>query len=531
MVENYIVEEAMEFYSEFIAGVSSIGLNSSVIKRDSNVDRALSASSFIRPNNIWRICVSLTLVALALEVPQNSITHSLRWIAHGPSPDMATYSGYMINGYYYHTKGRDDIRRVQNSGVSIIATKMEIHRWRIAVRMKERNASRKDWESFVDARLSEEWEKITHDVSYRSTLWKEARKGRNNDYFDDATQDCASRIDELVATHKNEKILTDTLGSKEHGGRVRGAGEEDDSRCKSDKKRSNHSRSSIGSINIDLDADKDLVNTPSNKGVEHSTTKDVVYSSNYTDVNGTIKLLNRHVVNNIKDVYMIHIPMNELIFESYKFVYLAREDLLHYCGMVEIDYMCILAYITYLWVEYDCVRKFFVIDQSKISSHIKDRDLQFRNLANQLEATNLEQKMLISYNISFRWMSHVIDLRENCVYALDSLRSKVNEDIHGVINVGLKTWQAKHDLQCYRSTPKWRFVKCPLQLDFVGYGYYVQKYIHEIAHNYSTFSTGFFNTKSAYRQEEVDEIRTKWIVLYGSVEKCAGILDVGSCAL
>ncbi|KAL0544456.1 hypothetical protein IC582_019571 [Cucumis melo] len=285
--------------------------------------------------------------------------------------------------------------------------------------------NQEDWESFVDARLSEEWEdysriqrerrskcvynhhmsrngyanladelKIMHDVSYRSTLWKEARKGKNNDYFDDATRDCASRIDELVATNKNEDILTDALGSKEHGGRVRGVGafvsqsqyfntvkgkekmchkEEDDLRCKSDKNRSNHSRSSIGSINIDLDADED---TPTNKGVEvidfvgtpcqlsigsinnivavativednigcpnvkvlvdvvtgenltipnpvkgkietlnqalgniiewprrlvstindkqeHSTRKDVVYPSNYTDVNGIIKLLER----------------------------------------------------------------------------------------------------------------------------------------------------------------------------------------------------------------------------------------------
>ncbi|KAL4017127.1 hypothetical protein IC575_024802 [Cucumis melo] len=218
--------------------------------------------------------------------------------------------------------------------------------------------------------------------------------------------------------------------------------EEDDSRCKSDKKRSNHSRSSIGSINIDLDADED---TPTNKGVEvidfveHSTRKDVVYPSNYTDVNGIIKLLNRHAMNNMEDVDMIRIPMNELIFGSDKFVYLAREDLLHYCGMVEIGYMCILAYIT------------------------------------------------------FHWMLHVIDLRENCVYVLDSLRSKVNEDIHGIINVGLKTWQAKHDLQRYRSTLKWRPVK------------------------------------------EIDEIRTEWAAfvsrfvsiwkfLYGSVEKCACIL-------
>ncbi|KAL0540087.1 hypothetical protein IC582_024316 [Cucumis melo] len=90
---------------------------------------------------------------------------------------------------------------------------------------------------------------------------------------------------------------------------------------------------------------------------------------------------------------------------------------------------------------------------------------------------------------SFHWMLHVIDLRENCVYVLDSLRSKVNEDIHGIINVGLKTWQAKHDLQRYRSTPKWRPVKCPRQLDFVGCGYYVQKYIHEIVHNSSTSIT------------------------------------------
>ncbi|KAA0032423.1 gag protease polyprotein [Cucumis melo var. makuwa] len=107
-------------------------------------------------------------------------------------------------------------------------------------------------------------------------------------------------------------------------------------------------------------------------------------------------------------------------------------------------------------------------------------------------------------------MLHVIDLRENCVYVLDSLRSKVNEDIHGIINVGLKTRQAKHDLQRYRSTPKWRPVKCPRQLDSVGCGYYVQKYIHEIVHNSSTSITSLFNTKNAYRQEEIDEIRTEW---------------------
>ncbi|KAL0559505.1 hypothetical protein IC582_004118 [Cucumis melo] len=373
--------------------------------------------------------------------------------------------------------------------------------------------NQEDWESFVDARLSEEWEdysrvqrerrskcvynhhmsrkgyanladelKITHDVSYRSTLWKEARKGKNNDYFDDATRDCASRIDELVATNKNEDILTDALGSKEHGGRVRGVGafvsqsqyfntvkgkekmchkEEDDSRCKSDKKRSNHSRSSIGSINIDLDADED---TPTNKGVEvidfveHSTSKDVVYPSNYTDVNGIIKLLNRHAMNNMEDVDMIRIPMNELIFGSDKFFYLAREDLLHYCVMVEIGYMCILAYIT------------------------------------------------------FHWMLHVIDLRENYVYVLDSLRSKVNEDIHGIINV-------------------------------------VEDMASETRSTTLSINSKMETCKGNLHLQEIDEIRTEWaafvsrfvcwmivfaVVLYGSVEKCAflyGSVEKCTCIL
>ncbi|KAA0045219.1 uncharacterized protein E6C27_scaffold30G002280 [Cucumis melo var. makuwa] len=112
--------------------------------RDSNVDRALSASSFIKPseeqldqthlyvihnvndvlpyvdqhmeslrklnsgkarskkwiqeehNSSFSRWLS-TQVPLALELPKNSITPFLRWIAHGPSPYVVTYSGYIIN--------------------------------------------------------------------------------------------------------------------------------------------------------------------------------------------------------------------------------------------------------------------------------------------------------------------------------------------------------------------------------------------------------------------------------------------------
>ncbi|RVW49659.1 hypothetical protein CK203_076741 [Vitis vinifera] len=48
------------------------------------------------------------------------------WIAHGPSHYVSKYHGYVINGCRYHTKERDDLRATQNSGVSIVASTMQI---------------------------------------------------------------------------------------------------------------------------------------------------------------------------------------------------------------------------------------------------------------------------------------------------------------------------------------------------------------------------------------------------------------------
>lgn len=102
---------------------------------------------------------------------------------------------------------------------------------------------------------------------------------------------CIVLWDALAETHRDEDILTESLGSKEHGGRVRGMDGfvsqslyfktvkgkekiassqvvEDDSKSKSYKKGHNHLRSSIRSVNIDLYADEDLGNTPMNEEVK-----------------------------------------------------------------------------------------------------------------------------------------------------------------------------------------------------------------------------------------------------------------------
>jgi hypothetical protein len=88
-------------------------------------------------------------------VPNNTISSSLRWIAHGSRPDVATYCGYVVNGIRYHTKKRDDIRNVQNSGVMLIANTLQVSN------VKDKNPIMSDM-TFYGV-IQEIWE-----LSYRS---------------------------------------------------------------------------------------------------------------------------------------------------------------------------------------------------------------------------------------------------------------------------------------------------------------------------------------------------------------------------
>lgn len=49
----------------------------------------------------------------------------MKWLAQGPRQDVIKYPGYIINGFRFQTKVRDDSRVTQNSGVSIVANAME----------------------------------------------------------------------------------------------------------------------------------------------------------------------------------------------------------------------------------------------------------------------------------------------------------------------------------------------------------------------------------------------------------------------
>ncbi|XP_074352544.1 uncharacterized protein LOC141691678 [Apium graveolens] len=54
------------------------------------------------------------------------VSDTIRWLAAKPSFSVPTYQGYLVNGVRYFTKERDDIRVIQNSGVSVIAKAVQV---------------------------------------------------------------------------------------------------------------------------------------------------------------------------------------------------------------------------------------------------------------------------------------------------------------------------------------------------------------------------------------------------------------------
>ena len=61
-----------------------------------------------------------------MEESRVSVSQTLRWMSHGPKAHVLSYSGYIINGFRFFTKDRDDTSSVQNSGVAVMAETMQV---------------------------------------------------------------------------------------------------------------------------------------------------------------------------------------------------------------------------------------------------------------------------------------------------------------------------------------------------------------------------------------------------------------------
>ncbi|CAH9068815.1 unnamed protein product [Cuscuta epithymum] len=55
------------------------------------------------------------------KVSYQTVSDNIFWLAKGPCPSAKRYSGYLVNGYHFYTKGRDERCKTQNSGVTLTA--------------------------------------------------------------------------------------------------------------------------------------------------------------------------------------------------------------------------------------------------------------------------------------------------------------------------------------------------------------------------------------------------------------------------
>ena len=54
------------------------------------------------------------------EQGDQKVTDEIKWLARGPLRVVQKYSGYLVKGYRFHTRKREELLRTQNSGVSVM---------------------------------------------------------------------------------------------------------------------------------------------------------------------------------------------------------------------------------------------------------------------------------------------------------------------------------------------------------------------------------------------------------------------------
>ncbi|XP_073132543.1 uncharacterized protein [Henckelia pumila] len=171
MAECYIAEEAVEFCSDYLGSLHTIGIPTShrqieltkplsaaivqsiaedelqqehryVLENDVDTDRYIEEhmaylnarfpqrakskrwlqDEHNRTFSTWL----LDRVACVDDHSTYQVSERLKWMARGPSKQVLKYSSYLIDRVTYATRERDDMRVVQNSGVSLVAKTMQV---------------------------------------------------------------------------------------------------------------------------------------------------------------------------------------------------------------------------------------------------------------------------------------------------------------------------------------------------------------------------------------------------------------------
>ncbi|VVA36605.1 PREDICTED: transposon, partial [Prunus dulcis] len=142
IAERYIAEEAVEFCTQHLSDVSTVGVPSS---QKMGVSKPLSGCtatydphqdclSKFRKRTKWLqdkhnstfIQWLRFKVQSELEEDNHGVSENLRWLAAGPNMAVPLYRNYLIKGIKFNIKAQDDVRTTQNSGVYLLAHTMQV---------------------------------------------------------------------------------------------------------------------------------------------------------------------------------------------------------------------------------------------------------------------------------------------------------------------------------------------------------------------------------------------------------------------
>ncbi|KAI5324685.1 hypothetical protein L3X38_033758 [Prunus dulcis] len=152
IAERYIAEEAIEFCTQHLSDVSTVGVPSSQkmgvskpLSGCTNTEEVLpyieqhmihikTAYPKFRKRTKWLqdkhnstfIQWLRFKVQSELEEDNHGVSENLRWLAAGPNMAVPLYMSYLIKGIKFNIKAQDDVRTTQNSGVYLLAQTMQV---------------------------------------------------------------------------------------------------------------------------------------------------------------------------------------------------------------------------------------------------------------------------------------------------------------------------------------------------------------------------------------------------------------------
>ncbi|KAI5339068.1 hypothetical protein L3X38_018340 [Prunus dulcis] len=152
IAERYIAEEAVEFCTQHLSDVSTVGVPSSQkmgvskpLSGCTNTEEVLpyieqhmihikTAYPKFRKRTKWLqdkhnstfIQWLRFKVQSELEEGNNGVSGNLRWLATGPNMAVPLYRSYLIKVIKFNIKAQDDVRTTQNSGVYLLAQTMKV---------------------------------------------------------------------------------------------------------------------------------------------------------------------------------------------------------------------------------------------------------------------------------------------------------------------------------------------------------------------------------------------------------------------